>query len=697
MDVYKLGQLFVQKRHELGLTRTELAKRLNAPEKAVSEWEKGLCCPDDAQMNQLAVVLKINIADLINAEIGDDVQSSNINQRQHMEDFLQQFARELHVEPGKPGHVIEARLFGTNLEHTRSCVYTGLSAQMLRNRKFAGKPSVCGGFAAEWKPVGENTRFYFVESYTRHADCYHMKRNHEQNSQLIVNPNQGTEAGLCQQELYVQAGKTYEFRMVAKATDVLCVRVALLNRKGTQIYAEQEISVESSEWKTYETSLVSNAFDDDAQLRISFTQAGSLCLGAVSLLQEGHFHGMRVDVIDCLKEMGIRLLRWPGGNFAGEYNWMDGLLPVDQRSPLESYLGIETQPHSLGYDFHEIGIDEFMALCREVGAEPYITINPAWNTPEENAAWVEYCNGDESTPYGRLRSERGFREPYNVKLWSLGNEFGYGHMEGENTPAGYAGIAMENAQKMLNVSPDLTLCSSGPYPNAVWAEQSAKVLSGVAKLVSQHFYAHDPRFECLDKEKNEYYATVSGVEQLRRKIHENRSLLPENVQISMDEWNVWYSWYRPSQVTDGIFTALTMHMIMEEQQKCGIALSCHFEAINEGAIRVLSDRAYLMAQGQAFAMMKHHVEGQLCSVSQDAAVTEKDGVLTITLINASYDENKPVWLPADGTVLKSILYTSESVAPPSVFAAEKAVLQESDGERMLMMPAHSMALIQIRL
>ena len=163
-----------------------------------------------------------------------------------------------------------------------------------------------------------------------------------------------------------------------------------------------------------------------------------------------------------MKELGIKVMRWPGGNFAGEFNWMDGLLPADMRAPFQSYLGLETQPHTMGYDYSEINTDDFIALCREIGAEPFITINPCWNTPEENAAWVEYCNGDASTPYGKLRAQRGHQEPYNVQLWSLGNEFGYGHMEGDNTPSGYCQIALENGKKMLEASPNLSLCSSGP-------------------------------------------------------------------------------------------------------------------------------------------------------------------------------------------------------------------------------------------
>ena len=90
------------------------------------------------------------------------------------------------------------------------------------------------------------------------------------------------------------------------------------------------------------------------------------------------------------------------------------MLPSDQRAPLQAYTEIETQPHSDGFDYHEINTDDFIALCREVGAAPLLTINLAWNSPEESAQWVEYCNGSADTEYGKIRAERGYPEPYKI-------------------------------------------------------------------------------------------------------------------------------------------------------------------------------------------------------------------------------------------------------------------------------------------
>ena len=632
---------------------------------------------------------------LLGEQPSDIIQSSNT--AEHITAENTPFASSFRLTLNKfPGAEVSPHMLGMNLEHTRSSITTGLSAQMLKNRKFAGKPSACRGNAMSWYAIGDTAMFSLDESYTRHAENYHMKRNHELNSQRIVNIHPDTLCGLGQHELFLIAGKPYTFRLVARARTDISLQISLTGRHGRIVYARQVCTIPAGSWTEHEYTLIPCASDPDADLRITFTQKGSLTLGAVSLMPEDNFRGMRKDVIDCLKEMGVRVLRWPGGNFAGEYNWMDGLLPVDMRAPLESCLGIETQPHSMGYDYHEIATDDFIALCREVGAMPYITINPCWCTPEENAAWVEYCNGDDSTEYGRLRIARGYEQPYNVRLWSLGNEFGYGHMEGDNSPEGYRKIAEENGKRMLAVCPDLTLCSSGPYPNQQWMEQSAAPLSPIAPLVSQHYYAPVPHFDDESEFSADYYATLNGVEILRGQLHEMRSMTPPQLSISMDEWNVWYAWYRPSSVSDGIFSALALTMLLEERERCGIALACHFEAVNEGCILVSPYSACLSAQGQIFAIMKHHLGGRSMHHSRQAAATITDGVLTITMVNAAYDNSIPVSIPDTGDCLRASLYTADQVVPPSFFAEQTPELHRVYGVYSLIMPPHSILLLQLR-
>jgi len=692
MDMTKTGQLIAGRRMALGMTQSDLARSLGVTDKAVSKWERGKSFPDIALLNRLAVELRLSIVEILDGEIQDAARSSNLERAECCYE-QQNYAMPLSLSWQEAGDLVSPCLFGSNLEHTRSCIHNGLSAQMLRNRKFVGKPSACRGCAVEWYPVGERTLFYFDVPYTRHfSEGYHMKRAHECNSLSVMNPCAEQEAGIGQHELFLQKGKTYEFAVVAWAKEPATLIVSLTSRNGGQVYACREIRIEGEDWVRCEAVLQSGADDPDADLRITIKGEGSICFGAVSLMPEGHFRGMRRDVVDLLREMGVSILRWPGGNFAGEYCWMDGLMPVDMRAPFESYQGIETQPHSMGYDFHEINTDDFVALCREIGAQPFITINPAWNTPQENAAWVEYCNGDADSEYGKLRAQRGYVQPYHVQLWSLGNEAGYGHMEGDNTPGGYCRIAMENGKKMLEISPYLSLCSSGPYPSQEWAEMCARPLSTIAPLVSLHHYGRVPKYTEKSLIKEEYYACLASVNRMRSLAHKLRGMLDEQVKISFDEWNVWYSWYRPSGVTEGIYAALALHMLMCEAKKCGITLACHFEAVNEGMIQVWPDGAALTAQGQVFAAMKRHAAGKLCYTSPDAVATaDKEGRVTATIINASLDENKEIFFGGCGRCVEAVLYESDTVLHPSVFDMRN-VLSETGGNKFSM-PPHSLLLL----
>ena len=701
MDLIKTGALIALKRKELGLTQEELGDQLGVTAKAVSKWERGLSYPDVTLLGRMAVALRISIVELLSGQVRRSEGSSCYvisNSGGETIGIHREFYP-LSLKTGAwAGSVVSPYLFGENLEHTRSNVFMGLSAQMLRNRKFAGKPMSCSGHSMEWYPIGDKPFFSHCEPYTRHlAEFYHMKRNHECNGQRIVNVY-GGESGIGQHELHIQKGKEYEFRIVAKSTGEIDIRISLTSRNGGIIYAEDAIKISGEEWISYELRLTACETDPDGDLRITFDTKGCMDIGAVSLMAAGHFCGMRRDVVEKLREMGVKMLRWPGGNFAGEYCWADGLLPADMRAPLESYLHLETQPHSMGYDYHEINTDDFIALCREIDAEPFITINPTWNTPEENAAWVEYCNGSPDTKYGAMRDERGHKEPYNVQFWSLGNEFGYEHMEGNNTPYGYSTMAKANAQRMLAVSDQLSLCSSGPYPyrdSRDWAEHVAKPLRHLAQLVSLHYYAPSPTYTDPHKLEDEYYKCLASVDIARNHIHNLRSMLIDSLKISFDEWNTWYAWYRPSSVVDGLFTALMMHMFIEEAERSGVTLACHFEAINEGMMRVYPDRTELTASGQAFAIMRHHAGGMLCYAVPDAAVTLKDDMLTATAVNPSFDRVRTVSVPADGELSEACLYVCDQVAPHTRFEQIPVEPIQNGDVWSIEMPAHSLLLMRI--
>jgi len=596
-------------------------------------------------------------------------------------------------------------VFGHNLEHTRAAVNGGLSAQMLRNRKFAGKPSRNEGVCAEWSGIGEKTLFQQISpSYTKHIGNPGMNRSNEIRSQSVQNLTDGQVAGIFQKGLSLKKGETYEMRTVTRVSSPLTLKVELTDKDGARVYATKSLELKPAEdWVVSEFDLTSSADDKEASVRYTFGEKAEVIFGALSMMPKDNFHGMRSDVVANLKAIGPRILRWPGGNFAGEYRWKDGLLPVDQRGPLQAATEIETQPYTYGYDFHEIDTDDFVALCREVGAEPMITINIAWSSPEESAQWVEYCNGGEDTEYGKLRAQRGHKEPYNVHFWSLGNEMGYGHMEGPAGPEGYAELAGKHADAMLKVTPDLELCSSGPYPNDNWAKHSAAPLADKVKYISLHHYAGGSKQfttpEDIKKSYEEITASFQGNIDLAKRMRESLDATGKDLHISFDEWNQWYSWYRPSCVTEGIYAARTMHFYISESASLDIPIVCYFQPVGEGAILITPEGSRLTANGQIFEMMKAHQDGRVCKVSDNddysTVATVKDGVLTISLINAAYDTDREFSFALKGKVLEATLYSSEDVTPYSYFETSPLEVKAGRKDIKTVLPPHSVALIKL--
>ena len=609
---------------------------------------------------------------------------------------------------------ISPYIFGHNLEHTRAAVNGGLSAQMLKNRKFAGKPSKNRGVAAHWTGIGEKVLFMMDgrDRYTRHVFLNNMRRSNELSSQVVANLTSGQTAGLAQGELMLKGGKEYEMRVITKVSAPVTLNVTLTDRTGRKVYASKALHLtKSDDWAIDAFEMTPSADDSDAQVRFSFSEKAEVIFGALSMMPKENFHGMRTDVVEQLKAIGPRLLRWPGGNFAGEYRWKDGLLPADQRGPLQAATEIETQPYTDGFDYHEINTDDFIALCREVGAEPMMTINLAWCTPKESAEWVEYCNGDENTEYGRKRAERGHKEPYDVRFWSLGNEMGYGHMEGPKGPEGYADMAEKHADEMKKVSPDIEFVSSGPYPNDNWAANSAARLAGKVENISLHTYNGPAAWNCAnlhyttpEDTKATYEAVAKSADDVVRHAQNMRASLDKTgkkLHISFDEWNQWYAWYRPSCVAEGIYTARVMHFFINQSNELDIPFVCYFQPVGEGAILIDREKSWLTANGQMFKLMRVHQDGKVCKVSDNddntVAATIKDGIMTITLINSSYDTEKDFNIPVKGKIIESKLFAADDVTPYSYFNETEIDASMVKKSLKATLPPHSVGLVRIKL
>ncbi len=607
------------------------------------------------------------------------------------------------IDPHQVGGYISPLLFGHNLEHTRSCMWRGLCAELIRNRKFAGKPQQLSGVAAEWYPIGSPHTFFLLDdkgTYTRHYLALQRRRSRRHNavhSQLIQICGEGERCGIGQDKVPIEAGRQYTLRLAIKGSEGRTVSVALMNADRSSTYFSAELSA-SEQWQTSEFELRGSTTDADARLEITFEGVAEARVGSVSLLESDSFLGMRRDVVALLKEIGAAILRWPGGNFAGDYRWQDGLLEPDMRPPINTWHEVETLPHTFGFDFHEVGTDEFVALCREVGAEPFISLNLAWDSSAECAAWVEYCNGAETTEWGRLRAARGHAEPFGVRYWSLGNELGHGHMEGPNTTRAYVEKASACAAAIRQVDPSVELVMSGDWREEQWFTEGLRPLAGDVDHIALHQYDSALSTYIGPEAAAQFEHLVTAPARTEGRFRDTRAKVDavtpksRSIGISFDEWNVWYAWYRTPGVAEGLYAAGMLNTLCRISAETRVIIGCYFEPINEGAIVVEPYSARLTPVGQVFSLYKPHQGNRLiealCSepdglVAGIASVDAASGAIVITLVNRSPETHTDVRLEvlesSYAPVSKGILLTGRDFAPASVFESQSLSWKESDG------------------
>ncbi|HYN90180.1 MAG TPA: hypothetical protein VER55_16715, partial [Ardenticatenaceae bacterium] len=227
-------------------------------------------------------------------------------------------------------------------------------------------------------------------------------------------------------------------------------------RQAGEILASARIGVEGAEWNKLPFRLDLQegqvAFGEPVDFYLRWlprsTAGLHLLVDRAFLYPQDEDDGLDPEVVQLVRASTMPLLRWPGGNFVSYYHWRDGVGPLDLRPTVPNHAWG-------GLEYNLFGTDEFIRFCRKIGAQPHITVNSGTGTSEEAAAWVEYCNGDESTPMGRLRARNGHPRPYDVSLWEVGNEV-FGTWQG-----GYHG-SDENARRFAEFAPAMR--GASPIP-----------------------------------------------------------------------------------------------------------------------------------------------------------------------------------------------------------------------------------------
>jgi alpha-N-arabinofuranosidase len=247
--------------------------------------------------------------------------------------------------------------------------------------------------------------------------------------------------------------------------------------------------------------------------------------------------GFRTDVIDVLREIKLPIMRWPGGNFVSDYHWRDAVGP--NRSPNYNMAWRVPEPNTFG-------TDEFIAWCREVGAEPYICTNGGNGTPQEMSDWVEYCNGQLDTKNARLRRQNGSDRPFGVRYWGIGNE-SYGDWQvGAKTIAEWGPYVAESAKMMRNVDPDIVL-SAAAVPDLDWTLALLRAAGRHLDLISIHGYWD--QIHQVDTPAD-YLTCMLRAEEPEELIEAAESVVAvsgfkDKIGIAFDEWNL-RGWHHPN-------------------------------------------------------------------------------------------------------------------------------------------------------
>jgi alpha-N-arabinofuranosidase len=350
--------------------------------------------------------------------------------------------------------------FGMFIEHIGALIYRSLWSEMLDDRKFyfpinsqpeeaSGRPGFRGMQLRKWRSVGPDSAVTMDKEHPFVGD--HSPR---------IDLDSSTPHGIRQLGLALVMGKKYIGRVWLRGTPGAKVKISLIWGEAEHDRQTVSIAALSSTYRRFPLSFSSSANSANATLEIAGTGSGNFYIGTVSLMPVDNIDGFRPDTTALLHQLHSGMWRLPGGNFLSDWNWYDGIGDPDKRPPTFDYAWNAMQPN-------DVGLDEFMTLCRLIGTEPYITVNAGFGDAHSAGEEVEYMNGAVTTRLGALRARNGHPEPYHVQYWDIGNE-PYGVWQLGRTDLKYYVLKHnEFAKAMRAADPSITLLASGNMPLAM--------------------------------------------------------------------------------------------------------------------------------------------------------------------------------------------------------------------------------------
>ncbi len=368
--------------------------------------------------------------------------------------------------------------------------------------------------------------------------------------------------------------------------------------------------------------------------------------------------GFRSDVLDLTRELGVSVVRYPGGNFVSGYDWRDGIGPrADRPARLDrAWKAIES---------NQVGTDEFLRWAAAAGVEPMMAVNLGTAGVQEACDLLEYCNRPSGTKWADRRVENGTPEPYGVRLWCLGNEMDGPWQIGHKTQEEYGRLAAETARAMRRVDPrvELVACGSSHGGMPTFGAWEATVLEHTHDLVD-HLSLH-AYYEEHEGDRASFLASGVEMDRMIRGVVATADAVsarlhsPRRLTLSFDEWNVWYAQRFPGEdaleyaagrglieddysAVDAVVVGDLLMTLLNHADR--VAIACQAQLVNIIApIRTEpGGPAWRQATFDPFALTARHARGDVLLPAVDSArhSTRRYGDVDVVSVAATHDPER---------------------------------------------------------
>ncbi len=382
-------------------------------------------------------------------------------------------------------------------------------------------------------------------------------------------------------------------------------------------------------------------------------------------------NGMRTDVVEALKAIHIPVLRWPGGCFADEYHWMDGIGPKETRKKM-----INTHWGGVVED-NSFGTHEFMELCRQLGCEPYVNANLGSGTVREMSEWVEYMTFGGLSPMSELRKENGHEEPWTLKYLGVGNEnWGCG---GNMTPEFYANEYRRYQTYCRVYDPEKPLFKIACGPNVddyAWTEGVMKVAHDYMDGLSLHYYVHPFGWQnkgpATGFDQYNWFSTMKKALYMDTLVTRHSKIMdrydPEQrIALIVDEWGAWYDvepgtnqgfLYKQNTMRDALVGSVTLDILHKHSDRVRMANIAQMVNVLQAVILTEGEKMIKTPTYHVFDLYQNHQDATLVESSieskeitcQDLAIpnlhesasVSDDGTLNLSLSNLSVEEAEEI-------------------------------------------------------